>query len=122
MNAREVTTNYRMKEWTGIVQDRINSGLSINEYCKQNGLSRNAYFYWLKKIRNRIIIDAPALTEESTQSPISFQELSIPKPSVPVVTPQDQISIGINGMTINVTKDTSKELLLRVLEVARHVK
>ncbi len=122
MNAREVTTNYRMKEWTGIVQDRINSGLSINEYCNQNGLSRNAYFYWLKKIRNRIIIDATALTEESTQNPISFQELSIPEPSVPVVTPQDQISIGINGMTINVTKDTSKELLLRVLEVARHVK
>ena len=122
MNAREVTTKYRMKEWTGIVQDRINSGLTINEYCDQNGLSRNAYFYWLKKIRNRIIIDTPALTEESTQNPISFQELSIPEPSVPVVTPQDQISIGINGMTINVTKDTSKELLLRVLEVARHVK
>ena len=122
MNARKVTTNYRMKEWTGIVQDRINSGLSINEYCNQNGLSRNAYFYWLKKIRNRIIIDTPALTEESTQNPISFQELSIPEPSVTVVTPQDQISIGINGMTINVTKDTSKELLLRVLEVARHVK
>ena len=122
MNARKVTTNYRMKEWTGLVQDRINSGLSINEYCNQNGLSRNAYFYWLKKIRNRIIIDTPALTEESTQNPISFQELSIPEPSVTVVTPQDQISIGINGMTINVTKDTSKELLLRVLEVARHVK
>lgn len=50
MNAREVTTKYRMKEWTGIVQDRINSGLTTNEYCDQNGLSRNAYFYWREKI------------------------------------------------------------------------
>ena len=122
MNAREATSKYRMKEWAGIVQDRINSGLTIKDYCEQKGISRNAYFYWLKKIRNKIVIDVPALIEENTPVPVSFQELSIPEPSTPVVPSQDQIAIDINGMTINVTKNTSKELLLRVLEVAQHVK
>lgn len=45
----------KFKYWKGIIEDRIQSGLSIDEYCKKNSLSRNAYFYWLRKVRTYII-------------------------------------------------------------------
>ena len=39
-----------MQQWAAIIEDRIASGLNIDEYCEKNQLSRNSYFYWLRKI------------------------------------------------------------------------
>jgi transposase-like protein len=43
-----------MQQWAAIIEDRIASGLKINEYCEKNQLSRNSYFYWLRKIREEM--------------------------------------------------------------------
>lgn len=40
-----------MQQWTAIIEDRLAFGLKIDEYCEKNQLSRNSYFYWLRKIR-----------------------------------------------------------------------
>ena len=51
MNTRMVTTGFRMAQWTQVIQDRKVSGENIKEYCQNRGLSRDAYFYWQKKIK-----------------------------------------------------------------------
>ena len=43
-----------MQQWAAIIEDRIASGLKIDEYCEKNQLSRNSYFYWLRKIREEM--------------------------------------------------------------------
>ena len=119
MNAKEAATQYRMKEWAAIIQDRADSGLTIDKYCEQRGISKNSYYYWLKAIRKKLISEVPAAVGDVPPAPITFQELATPSQ---VTSVQDSITIGIKGMSIIVTKDTSMELLLRVLEVAQHVK
>lgn len=43
--------HFRMQQWGNLIQDYQNSGLKLDEWCKQNHVTRNAYYYWLRKIR-----------------------------------------------------------------------
>jgi putative transposase len=66
MDTRETTAEFRMSQWTKIIQSRIDSGLSIKDFCKTNGISRNAFFYWQKKLREKAYAEIEAA--EKTKS------------------------------------------------------
>lgn len=51
MDVRSTKRKLCIQQWQEIIRDRNNSGLTVDEYCNQNGLSRNSYFYWLRIIR-----------------------------------------------------------------------
>lgn len=55
MGSREITTQVRLTQWNQIIHDRNESGLTIADYCTQHDLSKNAYYYWLRKIREAAI-------------------------------------------------------------------
>jgi len=40
-----------MAQWAQVIQDRKYSGENVKNYCENRGLSRDAYFYWQKKIK-----------------------------------------------------------------------
>ena len=71
MEARAIKTEYRLSQWAQIVQERNASGMSINEYCKENNIVESRYFYWLKKIKEKagqkLIINTAAKLQEVTQ-------------------------------------------------------
>jgi hypothetical protein len=43
MDIHLVTTKVRLERWTRIIQDRINSGLTVKDYCIKNNVSGDAY-------------------------------------------------------------------------------
>ena len=51
MGMREETRRFRLQEWSRIIQDRIESGLTIEKYCSEHNISRDAYMYWLRQLR-----------------------------------------------------------------------
>jgi hypothetical protein len=51
INTREIAAEYRLSHWSGIMQERAASGLSIRAYCKSIGLHENVYHYWQRKLR-----------------------------------------------------------------------
>ena len=51
MNTKLVATQVSLQNWMITFRDRQISGLTIKEYCTQCGLSKNAYYYWLRKAR-----------------------------------------------------------------------
>ncbi len=36
--------------WQHRIADRKTSGLNVTDWCKENNLSKHAYYYWLKRI------------------------------------------------------------------------
>ena len=46
----EIIHNEKMKEWQERVIQCQNSGLSINEWCRQNKINRKTYFYWQRQV------------------------------------------------------------------------
>ena len=51
MNTKLATSRIRTGQWADIIKDCKRSGLKVEYYCAQHGLSRNAYFYWLRKVK-----------------------------------------------------------------------
>ena len=47
MNTKLATSRMRTGQWADIIKDCKESGLKVDDYCTQHGLSRNAYFHWL---------------------------------------------------------------------------
>lgn len=63
MDTKVATTHIRIQQWTEIIQDWNTSGLTVDNYCESHGLSRNQYYYWLRKVKTRILESAPQLVE-----------------------------------------------------------
>ena len=49
-----IRDEYRLQEWSQIIQAGQNSGLSKREFCRQNEISERHYYYWLKKLRETV--------------------------------------------------------------------
>lgn len=109
MSVRSETRRIRLQEWRRIIEDKINSGLTIEDYCKTNSISVNSYKYWLHILRE----------EELNQQHNPFSELVVADNAaiVPVTEPTDAITINIGKGSITVQ---SKEALRTVVEVLLH--
>lgn len=113
MDTRLAATNIRMQQWMTDFKEKTESGLTVDEYCDQKGISRNAYYYWLRKVRS-------AALEHTT-----FVELKVPETepdtqiSTSVFVPQ--LTIVKNDAAIGINSTTPKELLALALEAVSHV-
>ncbi len=108
MDTRSVKRNYCIQQWKSIIQDRNNSGMTVDAYCEQNGLSCDSYFYWLRIIREEYLnqktssgfvelsLQADAGSETSMVTTILIEK--------PVMS---QLALSIKGITIQVTENTS---------------
>lgn len=76
MNTKLATSQIRLKNWAAIIQDRKQSGLSVNDYCSQHQLSRDAYYYWLRKIKKTCLWKA-ALTMWHRQFLFQYRRSSL---------------------------------------------
>ena len=106
------TTALRMKYWAEIIHDLTESGLPVYKYCQEKGLSKNAYFYWLKKIKEAALksagvdfveIDPCVKAEQGRNSLPDFDTEAV---------------VSVRDINISVNSRTPKNLLASILEVA----
>lgn len=55
MTTREAKHAVRLQEWGQMVKLCHESGLTVNEWCKQNGLKPACYYYRLSQVRKEIL-------------------------------------------------------------------
>lgn len=48
-----VRNEYRMENWSALIQECRASGLSNREFCRQHGISEKSFYYWLRKLRHQ---------------------------------------------------------------------
>lgn len=92
MNIRTETRRIRLQEWRRIIEDKISSGLTIEEYCRTNNLSVHTYKYWLHILRE----------EELNQQHTPFTELVVADKTAVA-----QITEVASSITINIGKEQS---------------
>lgn len=109
MDTRLATNQIRLQQWAAIIHDRKESGLKVDDYCKLNNLSRNAYYYWLKKLR----------TAALESSEVTFAELSSVPQCISNESPSAPVAVSLGDATIYVSDSASSGLLEMVIEVLR---
>ena len=106
MDTKLATKQIRLQEWAGIIKDCKSSGLKVDDYCSQHGLSRDAYYYWLRKVKEAALMQAGFVEMPAVRT--------VPSGFIP------QMQITIDDVEIGINKDTPAELLSTVLGVIRH--
>jgi len=65
----EVRNQYRAAEWAELIARRSASGLSVREFCVQQGISEQAYYYRLRKLRQQVAEKLPQLVAFELPAP-----------------------------------------------------
>ena len=42
------TKELRLAQWAGIIKEQKQSGLTVKDWCSQNGITKDTYYYWQK--------------------------------------------------------------------------
>jgi hypothetical protein len=79
--------------------------MTIDDYCKQHGVSRNAYFYWPRKVKEAAL----------TQSGFVELEKQAGKPTETGALPLLIADVG--GISLGIREGASMELLSNVIRV-----
>lgn len=116
MDTKLATTNIRLHQWAAVFKKRAESGLTVNQYCEQNDLSRNSYYYWLRRVKTVALEIMPNAFVELNN--VSNESSTIVPADLSSFTPQ--LTFEKNGFVISINQKTPKELLIMALEVAAH--
>ncbi len=49
-------------QWADMVRNRNESGLTVTDWCKQNGVNLKTYYYRLKRIRQQYVMKLNSMT------------------------------------------------------------
>lgn len=113
MNTKLAATRIKLQNWTLIIKDQKDSGLKVKEYCFQHNISKDAYYYWYRKVRE-------AALHES-----GFVEIT-PPASVPAIASENSVPseflIQYREIKVVLPVSVPKETLANLVEVLANVK
>lgn len=113
----------QLQRWKELMQDRMNSKLNVVEWCKQNKVGKDAYYYWLKQIRIEAGVETDSkLNKQVISESNSFVEIQPVASSISVSAPRSRPSAIIRGncFEIELFDDTSPSFIRKLIEVVRY--
>jgi len=113
MNTSKVTSEFRAAQWMQIIQDRQASGMNVINFCLDRGISRDAYFYWQRKLRESACVKLSSSLEIPETTPSGWLQLSDAEES------KSTLAIEISGCQITVDHKTDPELLKSICRILR---
>lgn len=48
-----VKQEYQIKKWQLLIKEYQESGMKLKDWCTDNGVSKDQYYYWLSKVRSK---------------------------------------------------------------------
>ena len=112
INTKLVTAQIRVKNWTAIIQDRNRSGLSVKDYCAQHQLSRDSYYYWLRKVKETLLTESGFV--EVTQPE------RLPVPETKTDNPKEMMTLTFCEMQLDIPISVQRDTLCMIVEVTVH--
>ena len=93
----------RLENWAAEVESCAASGLTVQQWCKENGMSPKTYYYHLRKVRESIIESTPAIVPLNNK-----------------VASSEKIEISDGGINIALPADMNIEALSAVIRVLKN--
>lgn len=110
LTALEATKQIRLHQWQQIITERQSSGLTVAEYCKRKGLTRDRYFYWLRKCKEAMIESNPTV----------FAELTPTRDSGEIFSTRSAITLHLNGVNIDLNGAVNEDMVTAVIRAVRN--
>ena len=107
----KVKNEYRLQQWSNLIKDCQSSGMKVDAWCETNGISRNSYYYWLRKIREAAFHEF-AVVEDLPSEPVVLKKLEV---QTPVPDTRAAVIIRLGNATIEINEGTSQQTIQAVL-------
>lgn len=121
------THEVRKQHWMNIISQCMqrSEGMTVKQWCDENGICEQTYYVWLKKIRQEAYSLATApktIPTTVTSDEITFAEVKIPTHSNKVIDDpfRPDMTIRKGSTVIGISNSISDSLLAKVLEVIVH--
>jgi len=104
-----VKKKIRLQKWKQQIEEQKSSGLSVQEWCIQNGINLKTYYYHLRKVREEFLRSGKA---ENAQ-----EKKETERAVVPILTASSggNITIEKNELRITLPENISAEVLIAVV-------
>lgn len=114
----EVKTQFNKEQWLNIIKERQTSGLTIKAWCRQNNIRVNAYYYWLRRVRESACSEYLTEVQSDSQSPVVFAPLHT---NEKVTSTQAPVIIHTQNADIEVREGSSLQILETVLTALKNI-
>lgn len=119
--AKELTSQYRLEQWANIIQECVSSGKLVNDWCAENNISRDRYYYWLRKVKlaagkamskKALVLEQPKVVSliPAATDCISFSNDT-----------EAAIIIKSNGFILEIQNNASEAIIERTLKVLKQL-
>lgn len=107
----DAKTEFRMRQWTQIVQACQASGMTATAWCSQNDVKIKVYYYWLRRVRS-LSCESGALATHSNKQPI-----------VPITFKQTKtiaaVTIHLPSISVDIQDGVSRETIEAVMSALK---
>lgn len=94
---------FQLQRWKLLIEDRVKSGMKVRDWCEANGVTKDAYYYWLAKLREEYYEEAVQSLSTEKISTNTFVELPMSKQSCQI---QPTLQNAIHQPTVVLQKDS----------------
>ena len=108
----QITTNVRSQQWLQMIRDQKTSGLTVKDWCREQHISENCFYYRQHKLRLSAG-DMVSQFVEITQ-PAGGRQLS---PHLENLNIDSAASITSGKVVIGLSNQASEELIARIVRV-----
>lgn len=133
MNVNQTMHQANLSKWTALFHEQRQSGLTIKDWCTQNGVSVYAFFYW-KRIAKETYIQSilpgavpaqsgqfPSLSGNTAGASEEHELYNLSNPHTPQVNPAPAaITLSLDDVRISFDADASDDRIFRILKAVRH--
>lgn len=107
----------KIQNWIQIIHACMDSGLTNEEFCKQNDINLKSYYYYLAKIRKMKIEELPYKNRKPQTYPAEtvFAEVEYPQASLPT----SSVVVRKKDLSIEIPETISDDFLSRILEALK---
>lgn len=114
MDTRQVAHEVRRQQWSVVMRERRESGLTIRDFCRERGINEKTFYYWQRKLRESVCENL-AVRQETAMAPVpSFAEVRMLAESPG----KDAIRVRLGDAEVEIGGDVSPvaiEAVLRTL-------
>ena len=106
----KIRQQVRLNQWSAMVQEREDSGLSVKAFCKQAGIATKTYYYRLRRLREATIRQAQSGAVQATMPQPELVQYTPPTGYVTEPAPQN-IVIKTADTTVEIPMNTNPEVV-----------
>ena len=109
----------RLKQWSELIEAANRSGQSRKEWLKENGISKDAFYYWQRKVRRYYAEENGLMPAVGNTDKVSLVEVPLARPTSGITAGPAAV-IRIGNMAVEISPNASGEFMERLGRMIRN--